>query len=494
MHLNPNGVGQVLVYPYYTVNNGYATFLTITNTTSQGKAIKVRLLEGYNGRDVQDFNLYLSPTDYWVGAVVDYGNGGAAIFTNDNSCTVPKLPRTSATALALTTANFDGSAAQGKDGGPTGVSRTREGHIEIIEMGTVTGPSATLSAITHVQGVPADCASIVNAWAGGGQWVADSTKDIGLPTGGLVGNGMVLNVANGTVFSYGADAIAQFYVKDGRGEHSRPDSLTPNISSATSLTANVLTDDGPLALTYARSTDAVSALFMAEKIQNEYWTSQSIGATSEWVITYPTKRFYVDANAAGGFVSEQSLFDSRFSALGGGIAPSRVAVKFWNREEAKASTEDGCGFLCPGRNPDPNLAYETQVITFNQNPNILSGPRDVTPAPPSRILRSSLVPMNIATSSATDISGSDIFQADNGWAEALLRLQYNVVAGGSVDKHVLAPATNGNILVGQPVAGFWINQLVNGDAGGKGVLANYTALQRHKLRATCMRTDNAPCS
>jgi hypothetical protein len=124
------------------------------HTTDQDEALKVRLLEGYNGRDVQDFNLYLSSYDYCVGAAVDCANGGATIFTNDNSCAVPKLPTASAAALAFTTTNFDGTRTQGADGGPTDISHMREGHVEIIEMGTVLNSSAAVNAITHVHGSP----------------------------------------------------------------------------------------------------------------------------------------------------------------------------------------------------------------------------------------------------------------------------------------------------------------------------------------------------
>lgn len=487
MYLNPHGAGQALVYPYYTVNGGYATFFTITNTTDQGKALKVRVLEGYNGRDAQDLNLYLSPNDYWVAALVDAGNGGAAIFSNDNSCTVPKLPATSAAALALTTANFDGTGTQGKDGGPTDAARTREGHIEVIEMGTVTGPSATLSAISHVNGVPADCPSVVGAWAGGGQWIVDPAKDIGPPSGGLIGNAMILNVANGTVLSYGAEAIAQFYAQGGNGEHSRPDALTPNLSSGSSSIASVYTDDGALTLNYTRSIDAVSALFMADAIRNEYWTAKTIAAASEWVVTYPTKRFYVDVTLTPPQSIPRPLFQRYFDATKGGTSMSTVWVKFHDREEHSASTDDRCGFLCPGRNPDPNLSYETQVVTFNQNPDISVGPRTVVPSPPSYVLASQLVPMNIVTSSGTDIGGGDIFQATVGWAELHLGQ-----AGSAATPYTLESETNGNRLVGQPVTGFWVNQLINGNVGG--ALANYTALYPHKSHVSCIRTDGTPCS
>src|SRR5678816_2362699 len=90
--LNPRGTGQVLIYPYYTVNAGYGTLLSIVNTTLHGKALKVRFHEGHDGRVVFAFNLYLSPYDVWVAQTFDTsadGSGGAAIATRDNSCTVP---------------------------------------------------------------------------------------------------------------------------------------------------------------------------------------------------------------------------------------------------------------------------------------------------------------------------------------------------------------------------------------------------------------------
>lgn len=47
------------VYPYYTVPSDNCAKKTI-----------VRFAEGRNTQEVLDFNLYLSPTDVWTGAVV----------------------------------------------------------------------------------------------------------------------------------------------------------------------------------------------------------------------------------------------------------------------------------------------------------------------------------------------------------------------------------------------------------------------------------------
>src|SRR6478609_4422439 len=120
--LNPRGTGQALIYPYFTVNH-QQTLVSVINTTARGKALKVRFREGYDGRDVANFNVYLGPYDSWVGAVFDAssnGTGAAAIATNDNSCTDPAFPLVPVPgtlhALAFSNANY----SQGDYGTPTG--------------------------------------------------------------------------------------------------------------------------------------------------------------------------------------------------------------------------------------------------------------------------------------------------------------------------------------------------------------------------------------
>jgi hypothetical protein len=53
--LNPDGLGNVVIYPYYTVDEA-----------PRPRGTRVRFLEGYNSREVLDFNLYLSPQDVWT--------------------------------------------------------------------------------------------------------------------------------------------------------------------------------------------------------------------------------------------------------------------------------------------------------------------------------------------------------------------------------------------------------------------------------------------
>jgi hypothetical protein len=467
--LNPHGLGEALVYPYYTVNGGNSTVITLLNTTPEGKAVKVRFLEGYNGRDVLDFDLYLSPFDIWTGQVLPVGSG-AGLFTNDNSCTVPKLPTSSTSALAFSTQNFDGTSTQGKDGGPTDVSRTKEGYIEVIEMGRVLNTTKnTLDAITHSAGVPANCAQLVSAWSDSGYWHSAAMTDFGAPDGGLAGTGTIVNVALGTVEAYVPDAVAQFYGPGTPGLHTAPDSLIPNLSSATSLTSATDPNDVPISATFKNGADAVSSIFMADAIVNEYWTSGSIAASSEWEITYPTKRFYTDSYYVD--ATAQPPFDVVFSALSalpqgaGSCAP--VGVAEYDREEATAASVEGGGPLPVFGNA---LCFASQIVTFNQTLT----PSEIPGAGQTKILSSNL-------------TGNLTTGFENGWT--MLDLY-----GQSPANHTLSDASGSRFFQGQPITGFWVTQFINGNVGG--VLANYTALYAHKTHVQCVTTSAGaiPCS
>lgn len=473
VYLNTDGLGQVLIYPYYTVNANNSTAISVVNTTNQGKAIKVRFLEAYDSREVLDFNLYMSPQDVWTGQVVPVG-AGAGIFSGDNSCTVPALPKTSATAQPFLTYAFDGEQDQGTDGGPTDVSRTLEGYIELIEMGTVTNTNnKSLAALTHGSGgVPANCAQLVGAWATSppGYWTAGGgTPDLSAPSGGLFGSGTIVNVGLGTVEGYNADAVDSFWLPGSLPTHTDPTSLAPDLSSGGSATSYVFANGALATTSYSRSLDAVSSLFMSDFVYNQYITNSSIGASTEWVVTFPTKNYYVDIfKLSGGTINFSGAAlcsltacpiaaDDPFDIVFGtdpvvpGSSCSSVGISFYDREEKTSSA--GTGF-----SPVPNkrgnaLCYESQVVTFNQGTK------------PSKILGSNLV-ANINTG----------FQA--GWASLQL---YN---SSLAFAHHELESEGGNTFFGQPVTGFEVDQFINGNLGG-GILSNYTAAYRHKFHRLC---------
>lgn len=471
VYLNNDGLGQVLVYPYYTVNGGNITLMTVVNTTNAAKAVKVRFLEAYNSREVLDFNLYLSHQDVWTAAIVPFG-AGAGVFTTDNSCTVPALGHTQATGQAFLSYAYDGTGDNGvgglipTDGGPTGIARTLEGYIELIEMGTVVGSYANYA--THKNGVPANCSAIQAAWNPGGTWALNADFDLTAASGGLFGSGAILNVNAGTIAGYNADAIDQFYLA-GNWNHTAPGSLSPSLFEAEATTSYVFspsptTTQPTLVKTpYVLGIDAVSSLFMADQVYNEYWTAGGTSANSEWVITFPTKRFYVDT----GYIAPTGHlkpFDVAFGKPGVSCAPIKINV--YDREEKTTTTQ--VGFSPSKGQQGTNLCFESQVVTFNQ-PGIATGASAVL---------------------ASNMTANIPVVGNVGWAQIDL---YK----GSPANHVLPAsytAGSNNVFRGLPVTGFWVTNLINGSvstATGP-VLSNYSALFRHKLHRSCSQggTDN----
>lgn len=470
VNLSTDGTGSVLIYPYYTVNGGNVTLLSVVNTTSEGKAVKVRFLEAYNSREVLDFNLYMSPFDVWTAEVDPTSAGGAGITTGDNSCTVPTITGT------VPFVNY-AYAGGNSDTGPSDLGRTTEGYVEMIEMGTVTNTtSGSLTAITHVNGVPASCGQVVGAWAltggAGAYWTANASVDIGAPDGGLFGSGTVVNVPVGTIEAYNADAVEGFYAGAAANQHTPPGSVQPNLASGTSATAYTFNTTGTGAVslsttTFSASVDAVSAVFMTDNAYNEYTIDPAYGEATEWVVTFPTKRFYVDPAIVG--TTPVDPFDEVFGSVAArpGTSCSPIGITPYNREEATTPiTAPPIGFSPPppGTNPNiPVLCWETNVITFDQS------------------------------GTASAVLGSarkENVNLPTGFTAGWVNISFDDQAATTPHHHIVG--TNGNTFQGLPVAGFAVEQNVNSNAA-PGVLANYTALYNHKANRVCAN-GTAACS
>ncbi len=457
--LNPDGLGQVLLYPYYTVNKNQDTLFSVVNTDSvSGKAVKVRFLEGYNSREVLDFNLFLSPNDVWTARVSQVSDdGGAAVFTDDNSCTTPAIP---AGGQPFSDATYTGRSVAPfnvPDAGPQDIARTREGYLELISMGDIIPGTPLAGAITHSGGVPPGCGSPVTS----GEAPADFLAP---PTGGLFGSGSIVNVGEGTYFAYNADAI------DGFTDTTLffgSSALEPSLQNANSAElaegarAYVFINGQLLTADYALGVDAVSAVFMADAIYNEYIVADNLGANTDWIVTFPTKRFYVDDLAYAG--APRAPFVEAF----GGAGESNVAVgiDLFDQEEGHTTQEEG--FSPPIGTRPSSLPYEVNVISFLT---------DTAAGEPSGVLGSFLRP-NIVPF------------GDAGW----LRLDFN----SAIEPHALpggVTASGTVALNGLPVTGHMAYNLINANAN-PGLLANYGGLFRHRASRSCTSTGtDVACS
>jgi hypothetical protein len=468
VYLDPHGMGQVLIYPYYTTNAGQTTLLTVVNTTADGKALKLRFHEGYNGRPVLDLDIYLSPFDVWAGAVAQLQSGSdapASLLTNDNSCTVPAFAvNASHRTLDFSAASYSGA---NNDTGPTSGSRTREGHFDVIEMGTVTNASQnTLDAITHSQGVPPaeeippGCPQLVTAWAPGGYWAADPNVDLAPPSGGLYGSEAIVDVSAGTMYTVDAAAIDGYSVIP---QHTAPGSATPDLDTATespalsafnSVTALIPMNGKMLQANYFKPIDAISALFMADSAYNQYETDPATASQTDWVLTFPTKRFYVDPALVGTAHLDVSPFAELFGQTLNGescLAPTYIP---FDREEGTLPPSDPLG---PPSVTFSAACFETSVLTVNGAASVLSS--------------SLILPAGGNATSELALPGG---------SSGHIILQLSQSYPGAA----LTASTNADIFTGVPVVGFSAINYVNGNVM-PGVLSNYNATYMLRVRAAC---------
>jgi hypothetical protein len=316
MHLSATGTGQVLIYPYYTTHGGLTTVFTVGNTTADVKAVKLRLLEGVNSKPVLSFNLYLGPFATFAAAIAPGGDDGqpARLLTQERSCSVPQIPASGfPTSLSgFTGANQDWDTAGTPPeraavlGSPL---RTRDGHIEVIEMGVLRpGSPFALAATANAQGIPANCSMLAAGWLAANTWAAAPTTDILLSTGGLRGDAALVEASAGLIYGYPATAIQHFYTDDSApgGLHTSPVSALPDLRAARSTATEVrvalpgASTAGPIIETFPAGLprpDAVTTLLMASLVWAELSLEPALGSETEWVFTLPTRRWYVDGSA-----------------------------------------------------------------------------------------------------------------------------------------------------------------------------------------------------
>ena len=485
VNVNPDGLGQVLLYPYYTVNGGNFTLVSLTNTTDQAKAVKVRFLEGQNSREVLDFNLYMSAHDMWV-AAISMVDGVPVLTVPDTSCTTPYL--------YMNDMNGDGVRdgmqeflpyAFEIDGGSADMVRATEGHFEVIEMGVVVDDvKDTATAVTHTNGFPNDCAQLQEAWtdypsdSDDGYWITDPSVDMLPPTGGLFGAASVVNVEHGALYSFSATAINGWAdsLQGNHFLHQVPGTILPSLNSGNITEGVVFTDDGQVLKSqqFARGVDAISYVLMHDQIMNEYNINDVMGASTEWVVTFPTKNFYVDTARNGGSTTPVAPFTSNWYATSADMTPACEVVMLdsvWDREEATVVTPEGdvrLPTVSPSLSvqPDPivpfELCYETTVIRFGSASDELEQ---------SEVLGS----YNFTTVDVDNL----------GFKEGWMRLQlssypHDADENGVIDSTEQAltrePLSN---LMGLPVIGFKVERYINGYVEGNKV-ANYGATVTHK--------------
>lgn len=144
------GLGDLAIVPYYTVQESWSTGVSVINTSSSTQVIKIRLRRAVDSMDALDFNVVMSPKDVWTGYIQKATDSDEIRFySNDTSCTVPAFSVTDPEINYFIMPDIYRLGAE-------------EGYIEIIGMGeTVSETQPIAVAAKHnAAGVPADCTRV----------------------------------------------------------------------------------------------------------------------------------------------------------------------------------------------------------------------------------------------------------------------------------------------------------------------------------------------
>lgn len=476
VRLNPDGTGQVLLFPYYTTRGGNQTIFTIVNQSDRYKALNVRLNEGRNGRAVLSFNLYLSPHDTWTGTLFELdGPYPANLLPTDPSCVFP---------------TFDfGQLPDGRgyeplhnmnyhdDAGPDGPERSAEGTIVVIEAGNLdpSSPPARAIATSSSPDAPNGCGVIGQTWAQ--VWNNTPNQYLTNPTGGLSGEAMVLNVMQGTVMGYAATALDDFRTdpadlpagsRSTVVAHFSSFSLRPTLAdavndpAASTARASIDLKYRRLELDYptTRAIDAVSAVLMADTASMNYSSDPQAGATTDWIIALPTKPFYSDSAIVGGTAIQpfSGLYPG-VGDLGENTATEWASFTLYDRKGRR---------IPPGAGAASKLAlpYVTQAVSIA--PRIEGSAVPPNAGPLASVLVSQMPP----------VSGNA--QLDGG---GLLELNLRSSVSGN---RSLRPSSDGTVLYGLPAIGFAAVNYINSNSGFAAA-ANYSLAKPQRRTQECRR-------
>ncbi|SPQ00146.1 exported hypothetical protein [Candidatus Sulfobium mesophilum] len=341
-YVNPDGLGDVLLFNYYNARSGMETFFAIVNTDSeQGTRVRVRFREAADiansqcvdsttGKgatagsfEVLDFDVCLTAGDMWSGFVTAAPGGGAMLCSNDvdtliydgvNSGLFP------AGCVPFKSGTFGSATLTADD--------TMEGYFEVIGEDSLNAEFTTCKPIANFQctgaGTPDACCT-----AAGLGTCPDQFTDVGNE---LFGNAILIDASTSGSWSYDATAIADFAFES---IQQSPTTSRPDLASDS--------EDG---------IDGINYILTKEHVFTIY---DLIHARTEIVLTEPTK--LLTQQNVGCSLEIPGTFNPNI------FTDDSALFTVWNDSEKQLTTV--CQFSpCPGGTVN-KLPHEVNVLQMN---------------------------------------------------------------------------------------------------------------------------------
>jgi hypothetical protein len=284
MFVNPGGLGDVLIYPYYNVRDGKISVFGVVNTSdSSGARVRIRFKEAADipesanrdcdddddddpqgSHEVLDFDICLSAGDMWVGRIISVD--GAAVLKSDDNDTYVQFTDNAATGIDIFATRFPNGVPfkYGASNPVEGITadHTREGYFEIIAENRLTDACDDSESTTTTDD-DCTCGNLLDVWA-----------DV---TNVLMGVNYIVDLGDASTFGYNATAIAEFAISN----------ISASIASARpNLREDNADDPGFIA--------PVNFILTKSDLYSIYDTETSKGGDTEFIITFPTKKLTQD--------------------------------------------------------------------------------------------------------------------------------------------------------------------------------------------------------
>lgn len=497
VNLASDGLGDVLLFPYYTTRNEWQTLIHLVNTSFTHTVVaKVRFQEAQNTRDVLDFNVVMSPNDVWTGWIEDDVSGTPYLHSTDSTCTSPNLHDV----VKFPNGFPFSSVAYG--GGS--LERAKEGHITVIEMGASNNTGLTsINAAAKAK----NCTAVDNGFSpfvNSAEVIPINTTsdEFGEPLNVLKGSFAMIRLEKGLSVGGSPTTLANFFTPcsaggtvctvnnaasgqnvDGAKTASRnggvaanfgitnlivaqqyPDFLLPTLGDANPR-VSMIQDDTTLKLQtprvdiWANGVDAVSAVLMRSNVINEWSSNLTNGAETYWVVSFPTKLHYVDENAQP---TPEEITGMLVPVDPANVQPTFIGTRATTNPVAAAKP------AAPFTKIWTDTTFSCDTVTFNlwdrSEGGTTTGGTSISPAPPTPAT-SICYEVNVLafnTTGTDPVFSSNVAKTINtstlvskepyGWMNmALPTNPVNTIAGTST-----TPLGAANTYAGLPVIGYTI--------------------------------------
>lgn len=330
VHVNPDGLGDTLIYNYFNAREGMGTYFSVVNTSDVSYIrARVRFHEGADivgsacnagSWEILDFDICLTPDDVWTAWVVE-GNGGVGTLCSADTHTLIWDGVTSQTFVQAGNGGVNSGVGcvafkTGDDGAQAGItaSDTLEGYWTIIG-------EATQWNVTDTVPMTADTYTCDPN---------DSTDHGDVPNV-LFGSAFIADLAdptNSPFYAYNATAIADFNNIAIQGEFGAGTEF-PTLEDGGDLLRGV---------NYILTKEHTYATYL---LDSDFRT--------EYILTFPTKRY----------TQIQQGCDTNI------FVPDTVRITKWDLDE-NPELPSGCSFSPCKENPEDHIPYELNVITVSK--------------------------------------------------------------------------------------------------------------------------------